>query len=235
MDQFIDSFGYTNFIILMIIVAVIVIALIILFIIDRSQKKNISKEIAKFKNENIVKKEEKEEKRNDEVVYIEKKDDVLEAKKALADTFTRLKEEEKKEEDIITNTEFEKDQEENSIISYDELKEASKNIDMENQALLDDEGNEPITIDELYEIHEENQYESPKDLSNPIFTDTYDDINKFKKSEVISPVFGIYRKNYDNYSVDKYYNTMDLKDIEQEIRKTEEFLEELKKIRNNLK
>ncbi len=261
MKEFIDAFGYRNFVILLIVVALIVVALIVLFIVDRisSKKedksinvKKVNKKISKLekdsvKEESIDKnkiiskdvtiKEDKPVIESEKVVYVDKKDEEELAKKTLNDTLTKLKEikESGKENvELIDNTEFEKEQEEKSIISYEELKEASKNVDLENTMLLEDEGNEPITIDELYERHEESQYEKPEDLENPIFTDTLKEINKFKKSEVISPVFGIYKKNYDNYSVEKYYNTMDLKDIELEIRKTEEFLEELKKIRDKL-
>ena len=261
MKEFIDAFGYRNFVILLIVVALIVVSLIVLFVIDRisSKKedksiniKKVNKKISKLEkgkteeestNKNEIVKKDDIVKENapviesERIVYVDKKDEEELAKKTLNDTLTKLKEikESGKENvELIDNTEFEKEQEERSIISYEELKEASKNVDATNDMLLEDEGNEPITIDELYERHEESQYESPDDLENPIFTDTLKEVNKFKKSEVISPVFGVYKKNYDNYSVEKYYNTMDLKDIELEIKKTEEFLEELKKIRNKL-
>ncbi len=264
MKEFINAFGYRNFIILMVILGVIVLGLIVLFIVDRlnNRKDDISR--VKFKKkkdedflpfedkkQEVTKEEVKISSFNDEkddkkskdldVVYIDKKDEKIRAQKTLEDTAERLAKLEyqkdvpkKDDEDIITKTDFERLQEEKSIISYEELKNASFDIDTVNDQLLEDQGDEPITIEELYKMHEEAQDVDPVELDNPIFTETVKEVSKFKRSDVISPVFGVYNKDYNNYSVDKFYNTMDLKDIEQEIKKTEEFLEELKKIKNKL-
>ena len=262
MNEFIDAIGYRNFIILIIVVGVIVVLLGVLFIVDklsskRKDKSNDFKEYYVESPKNDYEKEEvKEEKKEsekldelkeepvvDEVVYIEKKDEKELAKKALEDTATKLakKEEELRKKKIeesydepVSHTDFEKTQEQNSIISYEELKKAKANIDDVNDELLEDQGNEPITIEELYILHEQEQEGSKDELENPIFAETVEQVGKFKKSEVISPVYGVYNKNYTNYSVDKFYNTMDLKDIENEIKKTEEFLEQLKEIKNKL-
>lgn len=264
MNEFIDAIGYRNFIILLIVVGVIVVLLGVLFVIDRisNKKKNKTNDFEEYYVETPKKdfnKYEKTEKQVDdynktqeeqiespvvdEVVYIEKKDEKELAKKALEDTATKLakKEEELRKKKIeeyydepVTHTDFEKTQEQNSIISYEELKKAKANIDDINDELLEDQGNEPITIEELYNLHEQEQETTKDELENPIFAETVEQVSKFKKSEVISPVYGVYNKNYTNYSVDKFYNTMDLKDIENEIKKTEEFLEQLKEIKNKL-
>lgn len=200
---------------------------------EEKKEKEESKKLDELKEEPVV----------DEVVYIEKKDEKELAKKTLEDTATKLA---KKEEGLrkkkieeyydepVSHTDFEKTQEQNSIISYEELKKAKANIDDVNDELLEDQGNEPITIEELYSLHEQEQESTKGELENPIFAETVEQVSKFKKSEVISPVYGVYNKNYTNYSVDKFYNTMDLKDIENEIKKTEEFLEQLKEIKNKL-
>ena len=50
-------------------------------------------------------------------------------------------------------------QEENSIISYDELMSKNLDFDLSNEQVLEDDGNEPITIDELYKFHEKDDKE----------------------------------------------------------------------------
>ena len=57
---------------------------------------------------------------------------------------------------------------------------------------------------------------------------------KFKNSEVISPVFGIkrdviYKKEYNELG-----ETINIKELDMEIKKTEEFLKELKKLKSKL-
>lgn len=193
----------------------------------------------------------------EEVIY---KQDTLteqEAKKTLQEVTKKLMETDK-DNDIIDHTHFEVEQEERSIISYEELKKINYNIDEVNDNLLLDEGNEPITIDELYYTQnspKNDKYpkEEIEDLKNVIEQTTRidlpvinnntqvktEDINskKFKNSEVISPVFGIYknveRKN-NARPIQSIEDTVEIKQLELEIQKTEEFLKELKKLKDKL-
>ena len=260
MKEFINSFGKTNFIIILSIVAVIIIALIVTVIIEKLQNKkknidndsmfeeidelektmNLEKVVPITKEEEVISTPEYEE----EIVYEEELTEE-EAKKQLEEVTKKLVEDELT--DLEGPTFFEKEQEENSIISYDELIKASQNIDEVNDMLLADEGSEPITIEELYKRHNE---EENKNFDNPEFEyeeKKYNEYeNKFKNSEVISPVFGIYenksklkeekieKKEEKKEDSDYLERTIDLEDLEQEIRKTEEFLKELKSLKNKL-
>lgn len=237
--------------------------------------------------------------KNNDVVYEDesKKD----AKKVLEEVTRKLMEE---EPELEGPTQFELEQEERSVISYDELKKINYNVDEVNDNLLLDEGNEPITIDELYKRHLEEQDKALKTagnkIDNPVFVQeevpeealfvheelmkkeevlqaspkelvnnyvsgtTTDDSKKFHNSLVISPVFGVWQNkdlvreeqeekedlgellsfpkeldkdknildNFDTYdfAVDHEH----LSDIDVEIKKTETFLHELKKLKNKL-
>ena len=128
------------------------------------------------------------------------------------------------------------------------------------QNLHQDEGNEPITIDELYSYKEENTIESVEEettkeeekqykinvvdeTSLPKIDDQQkeemvyyvnSESKKFKNSEVISPVFGIkrdviYKKEYNELG-----ETINIKALDMEIKRTEEFLKELKKLKSKL-
>ena len=272
MKELIDSFGLNNFIIIVSVVVAILLALIVIFVVEKISKKK-NKDILEYYYDNDDEdddeddidadliQEEKEEENNDTIEPIEEpivkeveknsdedriiyKQDTLtrdQAKKTLEEVTKKLVEED--EFDIAGPTSFEMEQEEKSVISYDELKKINYDIDEVNDNLLLDQGNEPITIEELYKKHLEEQADDIDE--NPIFISENQeeakesheekiDNKKFKNSEVISPVFGVYNKNYKE--VKDINNKKDVKehDLELEIRKTEEFLEELKKLKDKL-
>ena len=217
MNEFIYDLGYNNLMIIIAIIVAIIIALVIIFIIEKVQKKKQDLDII----------ENYEPTSN---VYYKKQVTEEEAKKKLDDAYEKLS----NDEELITHTNFENEQEEKSVISYDELIRVSNDIDERNDLLLKDEGTEPITLEELYKKHLENQEsESENKLDNPIFID--EEPKKFKNSEVISPVFGVYKNVVKTkYSDEELEKTVNLDDLEAEIRKTEEFLKELKKLKNKL-
>lgn len=218
MNEFINDLGYNNLMIIIAIIVAIIIALVIIFIIEKVQKKKQDLDII----ENYEP--------SSNVYY---KDNVTEeeAKKKLDDAYEKLANE---EEDLITHTNFENEQEEKSVISYDELIKVSNDIDERNDLLLMDEGSEPITIEELYKRHlEEQESENNDKLDNPVFID--EEPKRFKNSEVISPVFGVYKNVVKTkYTDEELEKTVNLEDLEVEIRKTEDFLKELKKLKNKL-
>jgi len=263
MEQFINSFGKNNLMVVLAIVVAIVLALIIIVIIEKVQSKKQSIKNYEYEEEVPVVKQKapmKEEKKKEElletketpkemnepkqeikeepVISNEKpevvyKEEVgqIDAKKKLTEAAEKLVKEPAKGTD--GHTHFEEEQEESSIISYEELKKASKEIDDRNDNLLQEEESYPITIEELYKKHVEEQDEI-KELDNPIFED--DLPKKFKNSEVISPVFGVYKrvdepKTYTNAS---YERNMSKREIDHEIRKTEDFLTELRSLKNKL-
>lgn len=146
------------------------------------------------------------------------------------------------EERVDPYAKFEEEQEQNAIISYDEL---AKNFDR-----LYDEGEKiqyveddklPINIDELYAKNEEIL--SPKkvkldDLETvEIEKESIKEEKKikenqsgFKSSPVISPVYGIQNDNINSST----NNNTNIKDIDDEIKKTNEFLKNLKELQKNL-
>lgn len=173
-----------------------------------------------------------------EVVYVEKTDTAKDAKEKLEEVTKKLID---KEDDLIDHTHFETEQEEKSIISYDELIKASHDIDSKNDKLLEDEGEAAITIDELYKKHIEEQNiieeeEKPAKVNNPIFED--EEPKKFKNSEVISPVFGFYsgktKQETQKDILKRIDKNIENQELEEEIQKTEDFLSELKKLKSKL-
>ena len=187
--------------------------------------------------EEIVIKEQKP-KQEQEVVYVENTDPTKDAKEKLEEVTKKLID---KEDDLIDHTHFETEQEEKSIISYDELIKASHDIDSKNDKLLEDEGEAAITIDELYKKHIEEQNiieeeEKPAKVNNPIFED--DEPKKFKNSEVISPVFGLYsgktKQETEKEVLKRIDKNIETQELEDEIQKTEDFLSELKKLKSKL-
>ena len=174
-----------------------------------------------------------------EVVYADVSDPAKEAEKELEEVTKKLID---KDDDLIDHTHFETEQEEKSIISYEELVRASHDVDEKNDKLLEDEGEAAITLDELYKKHVEEQNiieeEKPVKVNNPVFEG--DEPRKFKNSEVISTVFGFYsgevkgEKKSSNDILKRMDSNMKSKELEEEIKETENFLYELKKLKDKL-
>ncbi len=170
-----------------------------------------------------------------EVVYVENTNSEQDAKEKLEEVTKKLID---KEDDLIDHTHFEVEQEEKSIISYDELIRASHDIDSKNDKLLIDEGEAAITLEELYKKHEDEQNiiseEKPVKVNNPVFEE---EPRKFKNSEVISPVFGFYNgkvKKSSNDVLKDVNKNISSKELEEEIQETEDFLLELRKLKSKL-
>lgn len=208
----------------------------------------LKKELAKMEQEKnqvqVPAKEEEPvvEKTNDKVVELPKE----EKKELVVESIEENKSTEplKTMEDEV-NT-FEQEQEENAIISVEELTKASQNITDEEIEQYEDDGNEPISIKELEamykSIDEPKQEEIPKKtekeerLTMPDFkvkvrpaVDVYDD-KEFKNTPVISPVYGL-KPTESSISLEQ---TANLDKLNEEIRKTNEFLSALKELRKNL-
>ena len=171
---------------------------------------------------------------------------------------------EKAEEEVknIDLTAFEEEQEQNAIISLDELMSRNKAL-YESGELekMEDEGNEPISLQDLEKRMKEAQKEeelsivaieevsepkqmviddfqsvsvpsidTPKIEEKPI----YQEHKKFKSSPVISPVFGIEKPVVNNSSDLELENTANYEKLDEEIRKTNEFLMTLKELQKKL-
>ena len=199
--------------------------------------------------------------KNEEEV-IKYKDEVYtesEAKAELERITEELKklENEEKEENIEL-TKFETEQEENAIISLDELIAKGKTITEQNEITqYQDDGNEPISIQELeeryrkekeqvevLEVEEEPKEEKPK-LSIDDFLSAKEKVTPLKEaysekkstyhpSPIISPIYGIEEEPVRKNTTLELENTTNLQKFDEEIRKTNEFLSKLKELQQKL-
>lgn len=168
----------------------------------------------------------------------------------------KLTEELQKQADIeetgkLTLNNYEETQEENAIISLEELMEKGKDLYAANELTqYQDEGNEPISIQELgktteyrepFIIEEVISDEEKQEVALEVEKVHLDDFNtisvesdkvevsKFKSSPIISPVYGIEKNNELELE-----NTANYEKFDQEIRKTNEFLVTLRELQDKL-
>lgn len=228
-----------------------------------------------------------------------------EAREVLDRLAIELAQKEEKEEQLVEDeknielTNFEREQEENAIISLDELMEKGKELYNQNEVVgYDDEGDEPITIEQLQErwqkekevinqiqveekleeieqvkeesniiepvhaeeptinttvivperieIEEENKEKVIKKVEFPSILpnrkEAYE--SKFENSPIISPVYGIERKKFEEE--EKLHpeliqagsleleNTANYEKFDEEIKKTNEFIAALKELQKKL-
>lgn len=157
----------------------------------------------------------------------------------------------------ISLTDYEEQQEENAIISLEELVRKSKEMYEVNELTqYADEGNEPITLQELerhvgkkssvdvadepfvienviskdeIEVVEEKSVVSDSSVQTTVNTSS---TKKFKNSPIISPIYGIEKVVSDCEL--ELENTANYDKLDQEIRKTNEFLLTLKELQKKL-
>ena len=157
---------------------------------------------------------------NEDVVYKKRTVSKEEAKEKLEEVTKKLV----KEPDVVDHTVFEEEQEEKSIISYDELIKASHDIDDKNDKLLEDEMKAAITLEELYK---KDKKENKDNRIRPNVEPVPNRTNKRTfRYENISPVFGTGKSKPKKEIVDKY------KEIKNS--SSDDFLEKLKNFMNKL-
>ena len=199
--------------------------------------------------------------KNEEEV-IKYKDEVYTESEAKAE-LERITEELKKlenedKEENIELTKFETEQEENAIISLDELIAKGKTITEQNEVReYQDDGNEPISIQELeeryrkekeqvevLEVEEEPKTEKPK-LSIDDFLSAKEKVpsineaytekkSTYHPSPIISPIYGIEEEPVKKNTTLELENTANYEKFDEEIRKTNEFLSKLKELQQKL-
>ena len=276
---------------------------------EKQEEVNIEPEKEEITPIEIEKEEEKtktyeiDEKEN--LVYAPIELNKEEAREVLDRLAIELAQKEKKEEQLVEDeknielTNFEREQEENAIISLDELMEKGKELYNQNEMVgYDDEGDEPITIEQLQErwqkekevinqiqveekleeieqvkeesniiepvhaeeptinttvivperieIEEENKEKVIKKVEFPSILpnrkEAYE--SKFENSPIISPVYGIERKKFEEE--EKLHpeliqagsleleNTANYEKFDEEIKKTNEFIAALKELQKKL-
>ena len=227
------------------------------------------------------------ENKEEELVYTSIEPNRQQAQEELMRLTLELEKAEQEQKNIDL-TAYEEEQEENAIISLDELVAKSKEMYEANEVTqYADEGNEPISLEDLErrmnKINEEviaienEDIEKIEDTSydTPVITETFDlnevipqleelvaeeepvqmrlddfdtikvepvveehaeparpayqSTKKFERSPVISPIYGIQRK--DDIELE---NTANYEKLDEEIKKTNEFLMTLRELQKNL-
>lgn len=191
----------------------------------------------------------------DEIQYTSIEPDMETAKLELKKLEEQLiLEEEKKKEEIVEPvieneknielTAYEKGQEAEAIISLDELLSKGKELyDANEVTQYEDEGNEPISIQDLEKKMDKNKVETISLDKEEKVDEIKQEIKnvgdiriepKFKSSPIISPIYGIEKINNDNINDIELENTANYDKLDQEIKKTNEFLMTLKELQNKL-
>lgn len=201
-----------------------------------------------------------------ELEYTSIEPDPETAKQELEKLTEELRKQEMQPENI-TLTNYEEEQEENAIISLEELVKKSKEMYAANEVTqYADEGNEPISLKDLekrmrdvntasYEepfiienvvkdeiINEEVtpevlEIENSKAITeNVVNTSLVEDLTKrkFQSSPIISPIYGIEKQKSINSSELELENTANYEKLDEEIKKTNEFLMTLKELQKKL-
>lgn len=181
-----------------------------------------------------------------------------ELRKATIELLKAQEKEKQEESKNIELTEFEEEQEKNAIISVQELMKKGDTLYEQNEITqYADEGDEPISLQDL-EIRMNNIKEEAKALdqkqqepeiieSKPIVDNkvslddfysidkskAYNDDHVFKSSPIISPIFGIEKQRSNDNSLE-LENTANYEKLDEEIKKTNEFLGKLRELQKNL-
>lgn len=174
-------------------------------------------------------------------------EELLHLTKALEDAYQEM--EEKKEEVVseeitqepIEKTDFELRQEEDAIISLDELFTKGMQLYEANEEVqYQEEGNEPINLQELELRYREKVNDAIEEAKEPptIILPSFEEIGeeretKFQNSPVISPVYGVEEAKSTINSL-ALENTANYDKLDDEIRKTSEFIEILKELQRKL-
>ena len=163
------------------------------------------------------------------------------------------------EDNNIQLTSYEEEQEATAIISLEELLSKGKELYEANEvSQYEDEGNEPISLQDLEVKMDmkassiENEFviedvvpdkNMTKDEAEVLGIETEEekqnvgDIRiqpKFKNSPIISPIFGIEGINNKEANDLELENTANYEKLDQEIKKTNEFLMTLKELQSKL-
>lgn len=219
---------------IVIIIGLVVLTSILLILANNERKRR------KIKNDFI-----EAEKVEEELTKVEENP----VSNALEDILKKMQEDiDLKPEDVVKK--FEEEQEEKAIISYQELVDNVKAGKIE---VIDDEESEVNFVENLVaDVKNEPIMEISKDDSSitpQMVKDVIENISsssikeepkKFKKSDFISPIYGIIDEKLEYPTVKKnenildIMNTRDYNKLTEEIERQEEFLNALKEFRKNL-
>ena len=204
---------------------VVIFVVIIVYIVKRNKVKPLSEE----------------ERYDREEKPVELTEEQKQAKAELERVFNMMSADlEAEEEEISPIDEFEREQEENAIISYQELikqakakgqiKEEPAKIKEDNFEALEEESYPKPSYQAVYETHEEELYSKPsyQEIYETYEEKPVEEKKKFKNSEFISPIFGIQNGNPSYPTVKKIDRSKKVED------ENTQFLNSLKEFRENL-
>lgn len=157
----------------------------------------------------------------------------------------------------ISLTEFEIAQEENAIISLEELLIKGKELTSMNEvSQYKDEGNEPISIEELERRYQVERFEKTEEM--PVITPEmvqeledvkpkqeqislfdmnstpYQTASGYKPSPIISPIFGVEKEHIAQETRLELENTANYEKLDAQLQKTNEFLARLRELQGKL-
>ncbi len=147
----------------------------------------------------------------------------------------------KEDHHLIEHTDFEQEQEEKAIISLEELMQKGDTLYETNaEVQYQDEGDEPINLQELEARYREQLSLKMVEEEQPQVTlESFNVVEeapvpyKFKNSPFISPVFGLEEERPLESKIE-LENTADYGKLDDEIRKTSDFVDRLKELQQKL-
>ena len=212
------------------VVGLIILGIVIFYIVTKNKKVMPITEEERFDNDETVK----------EIESKELTEEQKQAKAELERVFNMMSADlEASHDEPSVIDEFEREQEENAIISYQELiKQAKAKGQIKDESYLEDSYNEPKhdtyePVKDKYNLYaEEPKKEEVHTYKVPVHEEKTEEGKKFKNSEFISPIFGVQGNNSSYPTVKK----MDRDKRENNYEKDEntEFLNSLKEFRENL-
>ena len=192
---------------------------------------------------------EKQQEKKEELQYTSIEPDQATAKLELKKITEALKKEQENIENIAL-TNYETEQEENAIISLQELVTRAKDMYAQNEMTqYQDEGNEPISLADLEtkmnkkvenivesfkidKVVPEKELEDTKEFEEASGV-KIEDATKFHSSPIISPIYGIENSDDKNEKIE-LENTANYEKLDEEVKKTNEFLMSLKELQSKL-
>lgn len=235
-DKYIVMFG-------VILVLALIVAGVIIFIYNKKNRVKPISEDERFEEVNVI-----EEKKPIELTEEQKK-----AREELEKVFNQMNADLQKEPEKVVDT-FEREQEENAIISYQELIKQVKGMEIKEEpaeietSKLDDTKEliknvisaELISEEPVKEEKKENYLEALENLKPNIKTFDVEERkpysgkkSKFNTSEIISPIYGRQDPNEvtETFKMDEAYTAISQ---DEEQKQNSDFLQTLKEFRNNL-
>ena len=234
MEKIYDLIISNIYLYLCIIIGLIVLTCILSILAANAQKRR------KIKNDFIeAEKVEEELNKPEESVMSNKLEEILQKMQEDMDV---------KPEDVVRK--FEEEQEEKAIISYQELVDNVKagKIEVVEDEVSDVDFVENLNLEvnnePIMEIKTEEESVTPEMIKEAVENITVSSVKeepkKFKKSEIISPIYGVVEDNFEypkikkNENILDIMNTKDYNELSEEIKRQEEFLNALKEFRRNL-